>query len=171
MGVGWGGMDGGGGVGKYVSGCEQALDEIHPVWSPQLACSHWLGGWVLVGNRHWANISKQEWFSLKLSNSYTSLRIRLMLLWLVWLCLWRFGLCIRTANMSWRTCVVVKQMQSNPSWGVCCSIPVSCITAVIWLLSQFFQPMAAQLSSKAALPLAERIVTASDRCINTGSRL
>ena len=35
-------------------------------------------------------------------------------------------------------------------------------------MSQGFQPMAAQLSVKAALPLAERIATASDCCSNTG---
>ena len=35
-------------------------------------------------------------------------------------------------------------------------------------LSQEFQPMAAQLSMKAALPLAKILATASDRCSKTG---
>ena len=35
-------------------------------------------------------------------------------------------------------------------------------------LSQKFEPMAAQLSLKAAMPLTERIATGSDRCSKTG---
>ena len=38
-------------------------------------------------------------------------------------------------------------------------------------LSQEFYPMGAQLSLKAALPLAERIATASDHCSKTGPRI
>ena len=39
------------------------------------------------------------------------------------------------------------------------------------MLPQHFKPMGAHLSMKAALPLAERIATTSDRCINTWSGL
>ena len=38
------------------------------------------------------------------------------------------------------------------------------------MLSLFFQPMAAQLSMKAVLPLAKDIATDSCRSINTGPR-
>ena len=62
--------------------------------------------------------------------------------------------------------------QSNNNQCTDCAIVASCVNVALYYysdmtLSQDFKPMGAQLSMKAALPMAERIATTSDRCNET----
>ena len=64
---------------------------------------------------------------------------------------------------------------AGPLWGESTGhrlIPLTKVRTVSYysdmILSQVFQPMGAQLSLKAALPLAERLVTASNSCSKIG---